>query len=331
MDLSDYQSRAARTDQQASDPERRLLVALLGLAGEVGSLLTEHKKWLRDGDARDRTNGVAEDVGDILWYLAAAASALGLDLSTAAEANLAKVTDRWPQPVERSGPYDVRLPSAHQFDSSFRPEQRLPRQLTVALAPIPGQPGRVIGVVSGGRLLGNVVGDNAYDDDGYRWHDAIHLAHMAVLGWSPVIRALLGCKRKDDPVADDVEDGGRAIAIEEGIAASVFEYASRHDWLDGLNVVDTGLLTGLCRLTRGLEVALVTPLEWEQAILRGFGCWRKLRRHDGGVVIVDLDARIIECRPLTPAERSAHRTDAVRALDRGDGHVGDPAGRDRLP
>jgi len=73
----------------------------------------------------------------------------------------------------------------------------------------------VIDVVSGGWLLGNVLGDNAHDDDGYGWHDAFHLAHMAVLGWSPVIRGLLGRTRKEDPATDDVEDGGRAIAIEE--------------------------------------------------------------------------------------------------------------------
>jgi len=315
MDLSEYQRRAASTDQQAEDPERRLLVALLGLAGEVGSLLSEHKKWLRDGNAHDRAAGVAEDVGDTLWYLAAAASALGLDLSEVAEANLGKVADRWPPAEGRSEPYTVRLPPPHLFDESYRAEQRLPRQLTVALAPLPGQPGRVIGLVHGGGLLGNVVGDNAYDDDGYRWHDAIHLAHMAVLGWSPVIRALLGRKRKDDFIADDVEDGGRAIAIEEGIAASVFEYASRHNWLNQLSVVDTSLLTGLCRLTRGLEVAAETPLEWEQAILRAFACWRTLREHDGGLVSVDLDARSIAYRPLTPAERVMHSDRTLRALD----------------
>ncbi|MGW7530630.1 hypothetical protein ACWGJ5_46485, partial [Streptomyces sp. NPDC054783] len=31
-------------------------------------------------------------------------------------------------------------------------------------------------------------------EDDYRFHDAFHLAHAAVLGWSPVSRFLLGCK-----------------------------------------------------------------------------------------------------------------------------------------
>lgn len=315
MDLSEYQRLASRTDQQSGDDDRRMLVALLGLAGEVGTLLTEHKKWLRDGDAYDPVSGVVEDIGDILWYLAAAASALGLDLDEAARANLAKTADRWPPADGRpGGPLDVPLPSARVFDEGFSDGQRLPRRLVVSIAPVPGNSSRVVGIVEGGRPLGNLVGDNAYDDDGYRWHDAIHLAHTAVLGWSPVVRALLGRKRKEDPLVDDVEDGGRAIAIEEGIAAAVFDYASQHRWLAGTRTVDGGLLTGLRGLTRGLEVGAVTLLEWEQAVLRALDCWRKLREHDGGIVTLDLDRRSIEHRPLADDERSAHSVAAAAAL-----------------
>ena len=41
-----------------------------------------------------------------------------------------------------------------------------------------------------GPLLGDPVTDNTHDDDGYRFHDVMHLANMAVLGWSPVMRSL---------------------------------------------------------------------------------------------------------------------------------------------
>lgn len=318
MDFAEYQARAAETDQQADDPDRRLIVALLGLSGEVGTLLSEHKKWLRDGDAHDRATGVAEDVGDILWYLAAAASALGMDLAEAAESNLAKTADRWP-PARRSrtGPLDVPLPPARVRDEEFPAGQRLPRRFAVALAPLPEDPVRVVGVLEDEFALGNLLGDNAYDDDGYRWHDAIHLAHAAVLGWSPVVRMLLGRKRKADPRVDDVEDGGRAIAIEEGVSAAVFDYASQRRWLDGLNAVDTGLLVTLRGLTRGLEVRSASLLEWEQAILRGLACWRALREADGGLVTVDLDLRTIEHRPLTGEERARHADAALAAIERG--------------
>jgi len=315
VDLLECQQLAVRTDQQVDDPERRLLVALLGLAGEVGTLLTEHKKWLRDGEAHDRTTGVAEDIGDILWYLATAASALNLDLSEVAQNNIVKTTDRWPQAGRvRNDALDVDLPPARVFDHEFRPEQRLPRHLTVALAPLPGDQSRVVGITEDGAALGNLVGDNAYDDDGYRWHDAIHLAHLAVLGWSPVLRALLRRKRKDRPVVDDVEDGGRAIAIEEGIVAGVFDYASQRKWLVGVSAVDTTLLAGLRSLTRGLEVRVLSLLEWEQAILRGFACWRELRANDGGMLHLDLDRRQLEHRPLTATERADHAMAVERVL-----------------
>lgn len=56
VDLNEYQRLASQTDQQPetgtfdTDP-RSILVPLLGLAGEVGELLGEHKKWLRDGNS----------------------------------------------------------------------------------------------------------------------------------------------------------------------------------------------------------------------------------------------------------------------------------------
>jgi NTP pyrophosphatase (non-canonical NTP hydrolase) len=318
MEISEYQRLAVRTDQHADDPEKRLLVALLGLAGEVGTLLTEHKKWLRDGDAHNREAGVNEDIGDILWYLAAAASALGLDLADAAAANLAKITDRWPStPRTRRSPLEVPLPEPRTFDSGYPDNERLPRQMRIALAPVSEVPGRVVGISDDGAAVGNLVGDNAYDDDGYRWHDAIHLAHLAVLGWSPVLRALLKRKRKSRSVVDDVEDGGRAIAIEEGIAAAIFEYSSKRRWLEGLSAVDTSLLAGIRSLTSGLEVRDVSLLEWEQAILRALQCWRLLKANEGGMVHIDLDRRTIEHRPLTNDERARHAVDAARAVQHG--------------
>ncbi|HYH75309.1 MAG TPA: hypothetical protein VD735_05110, partial [Candidatus Saccharimonadales bacterium] len=54
-------------------------------------------------------------------------------------------------------------------------------------------------------------------EDGYRFHDALHLGLLAVTGWSPVMRSLLGLKRRSDPIVDTIEDGGRAIVLEEGL------------------------------------------------------------------------------------------------------------------
>ena len=70
MKIRDYQTKAASTDQVPGTErdDRALMVPLLGLAGETGTLLTEYKKWLREGAAyqifKER---IAEDLGDILW------------------------------------------------------------------------------------------------------------------------------------------------------------------------------------------------------------------------------------------------------------------------
>src|SRR5258706_540056 len=50
MTFDEYQIEATKTDIQGGIDKEGILVPLLGLAGEVGSLLTLYKKWLRDGD-----------------------------------------------------------------------------------------------------------------------------------------------------------------------------------------------------------------------------------------------------------------------------------------
>ena len=86
MDLRTYQERARRTDRNPATDERGLMIPLLGLAGEAGELLTEYKKFLRDGEShrlfRER---FAEELGDLLWYLADLATKFGLDLGEVAE------------------------------------------------------------------------------------------------------------------------------------------------------------------------------------------------------------------------------------------------------
>ena len=46
--------------------------------------------------------------------------------------------------------------------------------------------------------------------------DVIHLAHASVLGWSPVLRALMGAKRKSVHDLDRTEDGDIKGVANEG-------------------------------------------------------------------------------------------------------------------
>ena len=52
--------------------------------------------------------------------------------------------------------------------------------------------------------IGDRLTDNRTEPDGYRFHDVFHLAYVAHLGQSPVIRALLKQKRKSDPRLDEL-------------------------------------------------------------------------------------------------------------------------------
>ncbi len=290
MDLNDYQKLAQATDQLPTGDPNAFIVPLLGMAGEVGSLLAEYKKYLRDGDAHVLfPNQVAEELGDILWYLANTATKFHLDLATIAADNLAKTRDRWP-PDGSEGEYRL-------FDDDFPAEEQLPRSFTAEITDTVDTEGkRRINLTIDGVPAGDPLRDNAYDEDGYRFHDIFHLAHAAKLGWSPVLRGKLltpNRKRRSAPEVDEVEDGGRAIVIDEAIVAYVWEYARRHRFLDGVTTVDYPVLKTIRQLTGGLEVVARSAHAWEEAILTGYGIFRDVRARRGGVLAVDLPTRSI--------------------------------------
>src|SRR5262249_49425888 len=132
--------------------------------------------------------------------------------------------------------------------------------------------------------------DNAHLEDGYRLHDIFHLACMTLLGWSPAIRRGLKCKRKSDPNTDEVEDGGRAIVIEEGVSALVFIYAMNHRMLAGITSLDFPLLRTIKQMTSHLEVSLRTEADWERTILLAFEVWREAEKHGGACIAFNADA-----------------------------------------
>jgi NTP pyrophosphatase (non-canonical NTP hydrolase) len=291
VDFNSYQKEALRTDRVPArdgvDDATSLIVPMLGLAGETGQLLSEYKKHLRDGEAhRLFKERVSEELGDLLWYVANVASKFDLSLSDVAATNLAKTKQRWAN--ERSEPLT--------FDAELPEGERLPRRFEVELIDIEGEESQRVRVLIDGKPFGAELTDNAYDPDGYRFHDVFHFAYAAALGWSPITRALLRRKRKSRPLLDEVEDGGRAAVVEEGVAALAFDYARRHRFLDGVAVLDFQLLRTIKDMTSHLEVRQCTTGEWEQAILQGFEVWRAVIGAHGGRIAVDLDAR---CRHLS--------------------------------
>lgn len=121
-----------------------------------------------------------------------------------------------------------------------------------------------------------------------------------LLEWSPVIRALLTPKRKRKsvPAIDEVEDGARAAVTEEAISAVVFAHARDHSFFEGNPPLDYEILRTIKLMVRPFEVRDRAPREWEEAILRGYEVWRKMRANKGGVFVGDADQRIVRYEPL---------------------------------
>ena len=89
-----------RFDRQ---PTIRLIHAAMGMCTEAGEF-QDHLKWhLFYGKPLDSIN-LAEEIGDIMWYLALAANALRIDLIDVATKNIAKLRARYP---ERFSEYDA--------------------------------------------------------------------------------------------------------------------------------------------------------------------------------------------------------------------------------
>lgn len=287
MDLNTFQREAQATDRVPSQKNIDatgidLVVPLLGLAGETGELLSEYKKHLRDGDShllfKER---VSEELGDLLWYIANVAEKFDLKLDDIAQQNLKKAKDRW-------GPQDT---GSVIFDSMFEEHEQLPRRFEVELSEVIVNKRTMIQMRVNGEKIGDDLTDNADDPDGYRFHDVFHLAYVAVLGWSPVIRKLMNRKRKSAPKIDEVQDGGRAQVLDEGVAALVFDYAKEHNWLKGVNDLDYKLLRTIKGVTSLLEVRKRSLGEWQRAILVGFEVWRQVLQAGGGKILVDQDTR----------------------------------------
>src|SRR5438105_2171271 len=124
MDLRTYQLRAEKTDRNPGADDRAMMIPLAGLASEAGELLGEYKKYLRDGESHKLfKERLAEEVGDLLWYVANVASKFGLRLEEVAEKNLAKCEGRWGT-----------MPPRKPFDADFPKDQRFPRRFLIDFA-----------------------------------------------------------------------------------------------------------------------------------------------------------------------------------------------------
>lgn len=295
LSFREYQQLAIRTNRSKGDDLKSVMIPLLGLAGEAGSLLTEYKKWLREGEKyRPFTDQVSEELGDILWYLANIAEQEGLDLHEIAQENLAKLEDRWAHTTQPNGSLFV----AERYDTEFPESERLPLQIRAVFREVFDNGVKKLEITANDLLFGNPLTDNSHWDDGYRFHDVFHIAFAIVLGWSPQVRKQLKVKRRSVPQVDEVEDGARAAITEEAVSAFVFGMAGDYSYFDGASSVDFGILRTVKLMTRPFEVRDKSLRDWEEAILRGYEVWNQMVKNGGGILIGDARTRAITYEPI---------------------------------
>lgn len=282
MDLDSYQEQAARTDET-----QNLDLALNGLIGEVGSVFSVIKKGVRDRAAKEELhNNLKEELGDCLWYLSVIANHYGIKMSEIAVQNIKKTRSIFDEG-------DIQF-----FDSQFPDQERLPRQAIISFVEEDGK----VRMSLNGKVMGDPISDNSHTEDLYRYHDVFHLAYWAVLGWSPVIRAIMKRKRKSNSIIDEVEDGARACIIEESVSAMIFGLADANQQFRDMHNISFSLFKTISIVVRGLEVSSKTYKQWQKAIVLGFRVYRQLVENRGGRVRIDMDAGRIEY--IGPCETS---------------------------
>lgn len=277
MDFGAYQRGVKATDKR-----KKMLVSLAGLVGEVGSIVSAYKnRGLLASHPPSLRRELEEELGDALWYLTSVASSFRLSLNQIAKQNLQKA--RW---LNEEG-------ARTTFDKGYPADERFPRQFKVDFTEKELGKRVLVKVSVAGVTVGDHLTDNSYDKDGYRYHDVFHLAYAAILGWSPVIRALLKRKRKSNPRVDEIEDGARAIAVEEAISIFVFNHAMAHNFFANPNSIGFSLLRKVQDIGGNLQIKNCTAKQWGRAIELGYTVFRELKANHGGTVCIDLDKRDI--------------------------------------
>ena len=278
--------------------EDELVEVCLAVLQQLTAELMRHKLPAVEIELNTRLKGrpIEQVLGEILWHLSALASLYSLNLSEVADKNIAKLRRRFGRGVPTPLPDEDRL--SHE---------RIPRHFDVAFVSVGKGRSRMY---FEGERLGDDLTDNSYGEDGYRFHDVMHLALMAKLGWSPVLRKLMGRKRRGSAKIDEVEDGARATIVEEAIINAIYaegrrvaslavppgEAGPQQLFTDSSEISFT-FLKRLEALAYGIEVSKSNYWEWEDAILDGFSLFNSLRGAGRGTITVDLERRALTFSP----------------------------------
>jgi len=104
MNATDYQQQAKHSyidtpNFPISDHDLMVVRYALGLAGEAGEVANYVKKSIfrPDGEITLDLAKLEDEIGDVLWYVAALCSITGLDLGGVMEWNIEKIKARYPE------------------------------------------------------------------------------------------------------------------------------------------------------------------------------------------------------------------------------------------
>ncbi|MCC5915855.1 MAG: nucleoside triphosphate pyrophosphohydrolase family protein [Cryomorphaceae bacterium] len=286
MDFKVYQKAASKTIQDyTKDKDTSKLIPFLGLIGEAGSVISELKKSLRDGDTyTSYGNKLKEELGDVLWYISTIATQYKFDLEEIAEHNLSKIKDRFDSDS---------INNFIIYDENYPVKERFPREFEIQFKVVNDEGKEKVRIINNknGKQLGDDITDNSYQDDGYRFHDIFHFGYVAFLGWSPVVRKLMDLKRRSDDSIDEIEDGARASITEELISLFIYNHSLDHKLFKYSSSVDSEILKTIQKLVAGIEVQSCTQKQWETAIIESYKVFDELRKNNGGRVLVSIKNR----------------------------------------
>ena len=363
--LLDKHRKDAGSTDQLKGQERHTDILALGLVGEIGGVLAERKKGVREANAYPHyREKLTEELGDVLWYLLRIAKVTDYDLNElygclapsetrdppddvaialddaavalgVAGGKLLTVTQErgcksdYGQAIERvakalaevvavsrldwPGIVDMNRKKIFNLWPRDRQDQplseitdleveRFPKRVCVEFRKVDED---TVILRANGLNIGDRLTDNMKEPDYYRFHDVFHFSYAVLLGWSPVLRALLRCKRKSKPDIDVNEDGARAQIVEEAVSAHMFANAKEMKYYEGVDHLDYDLLKAVQELVNGYEVDSVPLYLWEEAILAGYRVFRELVSNQGGIVDLDFEKRQLSYRPATTRKEDA--------------------------
>lgn len=95
MKINEYQELAKRTMNKDLSEKDMLINGVMGLCGESGEAIDIVKKHIAHNHELDKEH-LAKELGDIAWYLAETATALGYSLEDIFKMNIEKLKKRYP-------------------------------------------------------------------------------------------------------------------------------------------------------------------------------------------------------------------------------------------